>query len=419
MLRGRGGFLPPTVAGQEHEFDSLFEELFQKLGRRGDGTVDIAELQEGLEALGFSPGGEEEVGLGVIDPSEIIDSLNLIGIHISEKEALKILESMDADGSLTVDWDEWRKYFLFKPARNMEEIAHYWSHFTGIDMGDRWTFHNLIDEKRKSGHLWKYLLAGGIAGTCARTCTALLERLKTLMQAQSLETKNVKIMSHLIEMMKEGGVISLWRGNGTNVFKLAPEIAVKIWSYEQYKEYLSSEGGELGILEKFASASLAGATSQSFIYPLEVLKTNLAVSKTGQYSGLLDCARKIWKLEKITGFYKGYIPSLLTVIPYAGVDITVYELLKTHWLNTHAEDPGLVILTGCCAFSNFCGQFVSYPLNLVRTRMQVQVTSVMSDSTRPHRLDYAAHQAPPSLGFSRQEHWSGLPFPSPVHESEK
>ena len=31
----------------------------------------------------------------------------------------------------------------------------------------------------------------------------------------------------------------------------------------------------------------------------------------------------------------------------------------------------------------------------------------------------AAHQAPPSLGFSRQEQWSGLPFPSPMHESEK
>ena len=28
----------------------------------------------------------------------------------------------------------------------------------------------------------------------------------------------------------------------------------------------------------------------------------------------------------------------------------------------------------------------------------------------------AAHQAPPSLGFSRQEHWSGLPFPSPMHK---
>ena len=31
----------------------------------------------------------------------------------------------------------------------------------------------------------------------------------------------------------------------------------------------------------------------------------------------------------------------------------------------------------------------------------------------------AAHQASPPLGFSRQEHWSGLPFPSPMHESEK
>ena len=34
----------------------------------------------------------------------------------------------------------------------------------------------------------------------------------------------------------------------------------------------------------------------------------------------------------------------------------------------------------------------------------------MSDSATP---EMTAHQAPPSLGFSRQEHWSGLPFPSP------
>ena len=30
----------------------------------------------------------------------------------------------------------------------------------------------------------------------------------------------------------------------------------------------------------------------------------------------------------------------------------------------------------------------------------------------------AAHQAPLSMGFPRQEYWSGLPFPSPMHESE-
>ena len=34
-------------------------------------------------------------------------------------------------------------------------------------------------------------------------------------------------------------------------------------------------------------------------------------------------------------------------------------------------------------------------------------------------LEMTAYQVPPSLGFSRQEHWSGLSFPSPMHESEK
>ena len=48
----------------------------------------------------------------------------------------------------------------------------------------------------------------------------------------------------------------------------------------------------------------------------------------------------------------------------------------------------------------------------------VAAAAAKSLQSCPTLCNPIAHQAPPSLGFSRQEHWSGLPFPSPMHESE-
>ena len=44
--------------------------------------------------------------------------------------------------------------------------------------------------------------------------------------------------------------------------------------------------------------------------------------------------------------------------------------------------------------------------------------SLQSCPTLCDPIDGSPHQAPPSPGFSRQEHWSGLPFPSPMQVSE-
>lgn len=191
-----------------------------------------------------------------------------------------------------------------------------------------------------------------------------------------------------MQMIKEGGMRSLWRGNGVNIIKIAPESALKFMAYEQVwevtpaahpelrlfsprpftnflffhyfpiqiKRLMGTDKETLSVVERFVAGSLAGVIAQSTIYPMEViyhslwlsewtgllqtlrlifalvcicfqvLKTRLALRKTGQYSGISDCAKQIFRKEGLTAFYKGYVPNMLGIIPYAGIDLAVYEV---------------------------------------------------------------------------------------------
>jgi len=83
----------------------------------------------------------------------------------------------------------------------------------------------------------------------------------------------------------------------------------------------------------------------------------------------------IFQTEGIRSFYRGLFPSLLGIIPYAGIDLAVYETLKNSYLNYHkneSADPGVFVLLACGTASSTCGQLASYPLSLVRTKLQAQ-----------------------------------------------
>ncbi len=67
------------------------------------------------------------------------------------------------------------------------------------------------------------------------------------------------------------------------------------------------------------------------IFAVKVLKTRLVLRKTGEYSSAIDCINKIIKNEGIRAFYKGYLPNILGIIPYAGTDLTIYEVGCWHF----------------------------------------------------------------------------------------
>ena len=83
-------------------------------------------------------------------------------------------------------------------------------------------------------------MAGGVAGAISRTCTAPLDRLKVLLQVHG-GRKQTSLSDTMRYMLDEGGVKGLWRGNGINVIKIAPESALKFWAYDEMKKLIKGD----------------------------------------------------------------------------------------------------------------------------------------------------------------------------------
>ncbi|CAG9558487.1 unnamed protein product [Danaus chrysippus] len=403
---------PLEIEELPKEDEERLEKLFSKLDNDGNGKIDIHDLSVALKELaphinrsyaekflaksGKDAGDvtlsefihyvrEHEKNLrlqfshldknqdGKVDLEELISAFADLGIAIGRNEATNLLKRMDQDGSLNISYDEWRDYLLLAPATDIHALIHFWRHSTYLDIGEDM---NVPDDftptELQTGKWWRHLLAGGIAGAVSRTCTAPLDRLKVFLQVNPTRENMAKCLA---KMINEGGIGGLWRGNGINVIKIAPESALKFAAYEQVKRLIKGEKNPLEIYERFLAGASAGAISQTVIYPLEVLKTRLALRKTGQYSGIVDAAKKIYAREGLKCFYKGYIPNILGIVPYAGIDLAVYETLKKKYINkyqTNNEQPGMLLLLACGSTSCTLGQVCSYPLALVRTRLQAQ-----------------------------------------------
>lgn len=230
------------------------------------------------------------------------------------------------------------------------------------------------------------LAAGAVSGAASRTLTAPLDRIKVMLQAGNargavphaslrIPGSSGQIMKAI---MKDGGIRAFWQGNGTNVIKVMPESAIRFFVYDQAKVLVSQ--GELGlpICERLLAGAIAGSFSQAFVYPLDVVKTRLAVAPAGSYRGIVHCISSTFTKEGPFAFYRGLNAALIAIAPAAAVDLTVYNTLKSnHVKHARQEDWAakelpLVWSLGFGAISAACGVVTTYPLTVVRTRLITQ-----------------------------------------------
>lgn len=220
------------------------------------------------------------------------------------------------------------------------------------------------------------LLAGGIAGGCARTITAPLDRVKILMQTQRLtsagaEDKYKGLWQSLVRIYKEDGVRSYWRGNLANCVRVVPYSATQFMTFAHCKDHVCQYTGKEHptVPERLCCGAIAGMMASFVTHPLDVVRTRMAVQP--ELQGITHTFATLWAEGQVSALYKGLGPTLASLGPFVAVNFASYDTIKA-WAFTKGieQTPFTSLFMG--AGAGIIAQTACYPLDTIRRRMQLK-----------------------------------------------
>ncbi|NXD67975.1 GDC protein, partial [Eolophus roseicapillus] len=235
-------------------------------------------------------------------------------------------------------------------------------------------------------------IAGGVAGCCAKTTTAPLDRVKILLQAHNHHYKHLGVFSTLCAVPRKEGYLGLYKGNGAMMIRIFPYGAIHFSQcpfHSHARIVIKKQLGISGHVHRLMAGSMAGITAVICTYPLDMVRVRLAFQVKGEhkYMGIIHAFKMIYTKEGgFSGFYRGLMPTIVGMAPYAGK------------LKTEDGNPSALILEVargllCILFLNnihiviahlvellFKYLFYRYPLDVTRRRMQLG--AVLPDSEK-------------------------------------
>lgn len=287
--------------------------------------------------------------------------------------------------------------------------------------------------------LWnasKSFLAGGFAGALAKTMIAPLDRIKILFQVSHMPFSLRAVLHELQRTVAQEGLKALFKGNGAQVLRVYPYSGIQLMAFDQYSKLLHNTFGAAPLppprirthvaadgsvsatttaatahpskprltgVQKLLAGSMAGATSVVCTYPLDVMRARLAVSvETTEGAavyhklGIVRAFTSMHAEHGIASFYRGVLPTVLGILPYAGISFAVYEQLKQVWMDgfsTGEAEPSALVRLMAGGVAGFAGQASAYPLDIVRRRMQTEGFTPFHAHTTEHPTVTAATAA--------------------------
>ncbi|KAE8665260.1 putative ADP,ATP carrier protein [Hibiscus syriacus] len=201
------------------------------------------------------------------------------------------------------------------------------------------------------------LLAGAVMGCVVHTIVAPIERAKLLLQTQDsnlalVRRKFKRMLDCIVRTVREEGILSVWRGNGSSVLRYYPSVALN-FSLEINAVILPIEASA-----NFVAGAAAGCTTLILIYPLDIAHTRLAadIGRTNavttsagllpypldtvrrrmmmqsgleqpMYRSTLDCWRTIYRTEGVTSFHRGALSNIFRSTGAAAI-LVLYDEVK-------------------------------------------------------------------------------------------
>ena len=225
---------------------------------------------------------------------------------------------------------------------------------------------------------WHKIVAGAVAGGGARFFTAPLDLLRIRRQLYPTSTPSNMFVSLWSIASTEGGIRALWRGNVAATYLWMGYSAIQFSIYDYSSHTLSETTAMTTSAVAFLSGANAGVCATLATYPLDICRTAFAAKGLNKSSSssswispktMSEFARTMYKQQGFKGFFAGSGPAVVQIIPYMGLNFSIYEFIVTQEITTVSTSG----LAG--AVSGGVSKIVVYPLDTVKKRMQVQAVS--------------------------------------------
>jgi len=140
-----------------------------------------------------------------------------------------------------------------------------------------------------------------------------------------------------------------------------------------------SDGKKIGQFQTFLCGGMAGCLSRTFTAPLDVTKIIFQV-QSGETGSFMGAMMRIFKEEGLSGLWKGNVVACLRLGPYSATKYFVFENTKDFFAGPDGKIPDIKRAV-CGALAGSSAVLLTYPLDLVKTRLTIQKEGVGLDGT--------------------------------------